>query len=56
MSRLRGLLVAFLVWAIGLSPGPVIAAEACKLTPVAALPLLRSVTNLPIVPAHIDDQ
>lgn len=56
MSRLRGLFLAFLVSAIGLLPGPVVAAESCKLTPVAALPLLRSVTNLPIVPAHIDDR
>ena len=56
MSRLRGLLVALLVSAIGSLPAPVVAAESCKLTPVAALPLLRSVTNLPIVPAHIDDQ
>ncbi len=54
MSRLRGLLVAVLLSAIG--SGPVVAAESCKLTPVAALPLLRSSVNLPIVPAHIDDR
>jgi Aspartyl protease len=56
MSRLRGLLGAFLVSAIGSSSGPALAAEACRLTPVAALPLLRSSVNLPIAPAHIADQ
>ncbi len=32
------------------------AAAECKLTPLAALPLLKTVQNVPVVPAHIDDQ
>jgi hypothetical protein len=56
VSRFGVLLAALLVPAVGVAPGSAGAANSCTLTPVAALPLLRAATSLPIAPAHIDGQ
>ncbi len=52
MSRRRDLVVAL----CGLALSAAARAEECKLTPVAAWPLLAAVQNVPVVPAHIADQ
>ena len=51
VSRSRNLVIALCCLAM---PEAALAAE-CKLTPLAALPLLASVRNVPVVPAHIAD-